>query len=109
MLNWSHLPAIKPKYLAITQFIKQAIQNGDLLPGQRLPAERELATLLRVDRSTVTRALLDLAAVGILVKKEAAGRLSPNYLTSINWLIKLTGKPSWRILLPPDTLHINEN
>ena len=109
MLNWSHLPAIKPKYLAITQFIKQAIQNGDLLPGQRLPAERELATLLHVDRSTVTRALLDLAAVGILVKKRGSG----TFVAQLPHVNQLANQVNWqaflRILLPPDTLRINEN
>ena len=99
MLNWSHLPAIKPKYLAITQFIKQAIQNGDLLPGQRLPAERELATLLHVDRSTVTRALLDLAAVGILVKKRGSG----TFVAQLPHVNQLANKVNWQAFLENTT------
>ncbi|KRL65826.1 GntR family transcriptional regulator [Companilactobacillus versmoldensis] len=63
MINWAQeLPAIKPKYLAIIQLIKSLIQNNQLLPGQRLPAERSLARWFNVDRSTVSRAFDELSA-----------------------------------------------
>lgn len=45
-----------PRYLQIADFIEQALSDGRLKPGDRLPAQRRLAALLRVDLTTVTRA-----------------------------------------------------
>ncbi|WP_374361970.1 PLP-dependent aminotransferase family protein [Pseudoduganella danionis] len=45
-----------PRYLQIAQFIEQALASGVLRPGDRLPAQRRLASLLQVDLTTVTRA-----------------------------------------------------
>jgi DNA-binding FadR family transcriptional regulator len=43
-----------------------AIAVGDFLPGERLPAERELIQLLRVSRPTVREAIARLQAVGVV-------------------------------------------
>ncbi len=43
-----------------------AIAIGDYLPGERLPGERELATLLDVSRATIREAVGRLQAVGIV-------------------------------------------
>jgi DNA-binding FadR family transcriptional regulator len=43
-----------------------AVAIGEYLPGERLPAERELAGILRVSRSTVREAIGRLLAVGIV-------------------------------------------
>lgn len=98
MINWAaSLPAIKPKYLAITQLIKTLIQSDQLLPGQRLPAERQLATWLRVDRSTVSRALADLSAQGVLVKRRGSG----TFVAQIPQLKPLTTSVNWQLLRHP--------
>lgn len=91
MINWAQeLPAIKPKYLAIIQLIKSLIQNNQLLPGQRLPAERSLARWFNVDRSTVSRAFDELTAQGLLYKRRGSGAFVADTsqlktLVSINW------------------------
>jgi DNA-binding FadR family transcriptional regulator len=46
-----------------------AIALGEFIPGQRLPAERELATLLGVSRATIREALQRLASAGYLTIK----------------------------------------
>ena len=46
--------------------LTRAIELGRLLPGDRLPAERELATQLGVSRVTLRDALADLVAGGLL-------------------------------------------
>lgn len=43
-----------------------AIAVGDFLPGERLPAERELTTLLHVSRPTVREAVARLQALGVI-------------------------------------------
>ena len=48
----------------IAERLVTAIALGEFVPGQRLPAERELAGMLGVSRSTVREALHRLAATG---------------------------------------------
>ena len=50
-------PHAGPRYLQIADMLEQAITSGSLRPGERLPAQRKLAELLRIDLTTVTRAL----------------------------------------------------
>lgn len=45
-----------PKYLQIVASLEEAIADGSLRPGDVLPAQRQLATLLDIDLTTVTRA-----------------------------------------------------
>lgn len=61
-----------PKYAAIAASVARAIQEGRLRPGQRLPAQRELARTLGVDLTTITRAYGLVRDHGLI---EGAGRL----------------------------------
>ena len=61
-----------PVYLAIVRALEQAIQQGDLHPGDRLPPQRTLAARLGVDLTTVTRAYLVARTLGLL--EGAVGR-----------------------------------
>ncbi|AJC23132.1 GntR family transcriptional regulator [Pandoraea pulmonicola] len=45
-----------PRYLRLASFIEQSVADGRLRPGDRLPAQRELASWLGIDFTTVTRA-----------------------------------------------------
>lgn len=45
-----------PKYMAIAEALRDDIENGRLKPGERLPPQRELADLLKVNFGTVTKA-----------------------------------------------------
>ncbi|MEW5685914.1 MAG: PLP-dependent aminotransferase family protein [Pseudomonadota bacterium] len=45
-----------PIYLAITDALAEAIRSGELQPGERLPAQRAVASALGIDFTTVTRA-----------------------------------------------------
>lgn len=50
--------------------IKEMILNGDLEPGDKLPAERELAIKFSVSRATVREVLKGLFGIGILTRKK---------------------------------------
>ncbi|AKP67577.1 PLP-dependent aminotransferase family protein [Companilactobacillus ginsenosidimutans] len=100
MINWSaDLPDIKPKYQAIIQLIKHLIQTDQLIPGQRLPAERSLARWFRVDRSTVTRALAELSTQDLLVKKRGSG----TFVAELPHLKPLTVNINWQTMLESAT------
>ncbi|MDR3511899.1 MAG: PLP-dependent aminotransferase family protein [Caulobacteraceae bacterium] len=52
----------RPVYAAIVEAIAQAVRDGRLAPGDRLPTQRSLARRLGVDLTTVTRAYSEAAA-----------------------------------------------
>lgn len=55
-----------PVYQAIVRALEQAIQQGDLHAGDRLPPQRTLAAQLGVDLTTVTRAYAVARSRGLL-------------------------------------------
>jgi GntR family transcriptional repressor for pyruvate dehydrogenase complex len=60
-------------YKAVVNQVKSLIADGRLLPGDRLPPERELAQLLSVSRASVRQAVSAMEALGILVIKHGEG------------------------------------
>ena len=60
-----------PKYLSISLALSRDIQAGRLLPGDRLPSQRELADALGVDLGTITRAYAEARRSGLI---DADGR-----------------------------------
>ena len=63
----------EPRYQALASGLRGLILDGRLIPGVRLPAERELATGLEVSRSTVTAAYDRLRDEGFLHSRRRAG------------------------------------
>ena len=59
-------------HLAIEQ-IRRMISSGALSPGQRLPAERELAELFGVSRPTIREAIRVLGFSGAVETKQGSG------------------------------------
>jgi GntR family transcriptional repressor for pyruvate dehydrogenase complex len=57
----------------IAEKIQQQIAQGMLKPGDRLPPERELATLLKVNRATVREAIHLLSERGLVERKNGRG------------------------------------
>lgn len=55
-----------PLYKQIVQFIVHKIAQGDLVVGDRLPTQRELAQQLEVNRSTIVAAMEELKAMGLI-------------------------------------------
>ncbi len=57
----------------LAQALRRAIASGLLADGVQLPAERAMAKALAVSRSTVTTALEDLRADGVIVSRQGSG------------------------------------
>jgi len=55
-----------PLYKQIIDQIREMVENDTLRKGDALPPTRELAKILGVDRTTVYRAYLELAALGYI-------------------------------------------
>ncbi len=67
------LEAPTPLYLQLKAAIEEKIQRGQLAPGEALPSERNLAEALGVSRLTVRRAIDELVAGGVLVRRQGSG------------------------------------
>ena len=58
-LTWGDFrerPGAVPVYVQLADFIAAAVERGDLAPGAKLPAERDLADLIGHSPETVARA-----------------------------------------------------
>lgn len=62
-----------PLYSRLTQAFVSAIEQSDLPPGTKLPAERSLADLLSVSRATVTQAYESLRDAGWVQSRQGSG------------------------------------
>lgn len=62
-----------PKYLQISAWLKELIQNGRYQPGEKLPSEVELSQVCGVNRNTLRQAISELAAIGLLRKEKGTG------------------------------------
>jgi GntR family uxuAB operon transcriptional repressor len=69
------LQTVEPRrlYRQIADQIAGLIGNGEFAHGSRLPAERELATLLGVSRTSVREALISLEIGGLVEVRVGAG------------------------------------
>ena len=65
--------SLRPMYLQLYAFVRLAIMNRSLTPGQRLPSTRTLAERLRISRNTVLTAFEELAAQGLIEGRIGAG------------------------------------
>jgi len=67
-------PALpKPLYLQLVEGVRRLVAIGALKPGDRLPAVRDLAVRLRLNRNTVARAVQELEAQGIVRTRVGQG------------------------------------
>ncbi len=69
------LKPIRPKKISeeIVDQIKQLISKGELKPGDRIPSERDLATMLGVSRPSVREAIMVLEAMEFLDSRQGGG------------------------------------
>jgi len=57
----------------VVAFVRDLISSGDFKPGDRLPAERELAGRIGVSRPSVRAGLQALAAMGVVEARRGSG------------------------------------
>ncbi|GAT18390.1 GntR family transcriptional regulator [Secundilactobacillus silagincola] len=93
-MKWQLPGGSQALYIKVITLITDAINNGDLIPGQQLPAERQLAQMLSVNRSTIQQALNELVSNGLLTRKRGSG----TWVSMDKWGI-LTENVNWRMYL----------
>ncbi|MGQ0709344.1 MAG: GntR family transcriptional regulator [Rhodoferax sp.] len=66
-------PAFSPLYQQIKALILQSLQAGEWKPSAAIPSELELAARYKVSQGTVRKAIDELAAENLLVRKQGKG------------------------------------
>jgi GntR family transcriptional regulator len=66
-------PAFSPLYQQIKGLILQSLQSGEWKPGEAIPSEMDLAARYRVSQGTVRKAIDELAADNLLVRRQGKG------------------------------------
>ena len=66
-------PAFSPLYQQIKVLILKGLQAGEWRPGEPIPSEMELAARFRVSQGTVRKAIDELAAENLVVRRQGKG------------------------------------
>ena len=70
--------AIEGSTEQVVSYVRGLIERGELRPGARLPAERDLAVQIGVSRPTVRAGLRALAAMGVVRSRHGSGTYIPD-------------------------------
>ena len=103
-MNWQLPTGTDAPYLKLINLISTAITTGQLLPGSRLPPERQLAQSLHINRSTVQHAFNELVSRGILIRKIGSG----TWVNSGKWGV-LSQSVNWQSYLTTGRLSDPEH
>lgn len=68
----------------VVSHVRDLIERGALKPGDRLPAERDLATQIGVSRPTIRAGLRTLAAMGVVRSRHGSGTYIPEGPPALN-------------------------
>lgn len=66
-------PTFTPLYRQIKSLILQGLEHGEWRPGEAIPSEMELAQRYNVSQGTVRKAIDEMAADNLLVRKQGKG------------------------------------
>lgn len=66
-------PSFSPLYQQIKDLLLQSLQRGEWKPGEAIPSEMELAKRFGVSQGTVRKAVDELAADNLLVRRQGRG------------------------------------
>ena len=69
----SNTPAFSPLYQQIKGLILQGLQAGEWKPGELIPSEMELAARFKVSQGTVRKAIDELAAENLVMRRQGKG------------------------------------
>jgi GntR family transcriptional regulator len=72
-LSDTSTPSFSPLYRQIKALILQSLQAGEWKPGEPIPSEMDLAARFRVSQGTVRKAIDELAADNLVVRRQGRG------------------------------------
>ncbi|WP_301102323.1 GntR family transcriptional regulator [Propionivibrio sp.] len=69
----THSPTFSPLYQQIRELITKSLESGEWGPGDIIPSESELAERFGVSQGTVRKAIDEMAAENLLVRRQGKG------------------------------------
>ena len=66
-------PTFSPLYRQIRALLTRNLESGEWRPGSMIPSEAELATRFGVSQGTVRKAIDEMAAENLLVRRQGKG------------------------------------
>ena len=69
----AHSAAFSPLYQQIKGLILQGLDRGEWKPGESIPSELDLAARFQVSQGTVRKAIDELAADNLLIRRQGKG------------------------------------
>lgn len=73
MTNQPPAPAFSPLYQQIKALMLQSLQSGEWKPSTAIPSEMDLAVRFKVSQGTVRKAIDELAAENMLIRRQGKG------------------------------------
>lgn len=101
--NWS--TGTGALYRRLAASLRGLVDQGSLVPGERLPSERNLASALRISRTTVVSAYDHLREEGVLESRQGSGTRVCSTRAPVRadgWTASGNGNPMYRNLLQTD-------
>ncbi|MBN7772741.1 PLP-dependent aminotransferase family protein [Clostridium aminobutyricum] len=83
--------AATPIYKQIIEYISSKVSSGDWVVGKKLPSQRKLAEIFKVNRSTIVAAMDELISYGMLESEFGGG----TKVASNTWSILMAAPPDW--------------
>jgi GntR family transcriptional regulator len=79
-----------PLYVQLEQILKSKIMTGELVTGERIPTEKELAETYKVSSITARQAVLNLVQEGLLLRKQGKGTYVQGGVTNVKNIMTLS-------------------
>ncbi len=73
-----------PRHAQVKAILLSAVNSGTWEPGTKIPAETDIARVLKVSKMTANRAITDLASEGVLVRHLGRGTFVKNRVLQSN-------------------------
>ncbi|MFZ5511868.1 MAG: GntR family transcriptional regulator [Pseudomonadota bacterium] len=99
-------PTFSPLYRQIKALIMQALESGEWRPGEAIPSEMDLAARFNVSQGTVRKAIDEMAAENLLVRKQGKGTFVASHNDPRSFFRFLRLVPNDGILVSPESVPL---
>jgi GntR family transcriptional regulator len=99
-------PTFSPLYQQIKALITQSLQSGEWKPGELIPSEVELAGRYKVSQGTVRKAIDELSAENLVVRRQGRGTFVATHQEARAHFRFLKLVPDEGVAHPPDHHYI---
>ena len=99
-------PTFSPLYRQIKALIMQALESGEWRPGEAIPSEMDLAARFSVSQGTVRKAIDEMAAENLLVRKQGKGTFVASHNDPRSFFRFLRLVPNDGILVSPESVPL---